>query len=155
MCTGSCLIAGVARARLPYAENPVSGPACTLGLCVLGPCLRAGYTHAARAGGGSRIDALGARRRCLAQWVVGGRWSATGCAGGVYERVVTWWAGRHSVFLRCGVGHAWTLGMVQRQVALSKLLLPWQSGALVCCFVERWWITETLLTMRTLRVARS
>jgi hypothetical protein len=31
MCTVLGLIAGVARARLPYAENPVSGtdPACT------------------------------------------------------------------------------------------------------------------------------
>ena len=33
MCTGLGLIAGVAHARLPYAENPVSGtgPACTRG----------------------------------------------------------------------------------------------------------------------------
>ena len=64
-------------------------------------------------------------------------------------------AGRRHVCPRCGVGHAWTLGLVRRLVALSGLLLRWPSGALGSCCVRRWWITETLLTMRTLRVARS
>ncbi len=36
----------------------------------------------------------------------------------------------------CRVGHAWTLGLVQRLVTLSKLLLQWQSEALDCYCVE-------------------
>ena len=59
------------------------------------------------------------------------------------------------VLARCGAGHAWTLGLVQRPVVLSKLLLPWLSAVLDFCWVERVWITETRLTMRTLRVTRS
>jgi hypothetical protein len=38
-------------------------------------------------------------------------------------------AGRRCVFQRCGVGHAWTLGLVRRPVALSGLLRRSQSGA--------------------------
>ena len=77
MCTGRCLIAGVACARLPYTENPVSwaGPACTWGAYVLSPCLRTGCDHAAWSGGGSRSYDLGTGRRCLAPLVGGVRWS--------------------------------------------------------------------------------
>ena len=52
-------------------------------------------------------------------------------------------------------GHACALGLVRRPVALSGLLLRWPSGALGYCGVERGWVTETFLTMRTIRVARS
>jgi len=134
MCTGRGLIAGVARVRLPYAENPVgkhngglmktdlaelysitnlvdfAGQQTQRGLAfawrqsrtrkgnrlfpgpvphvsvqspksqyvgeyMISPCLRAGCAHAAWTGGGSRSDALGAGRRCLAPLVGGGRWS--------------------------------------------------------------------------------
>jgi hypothetical protein len=53
---------------------------------------------------------------------------AAGRAWGVYDRVVTCQA----VLAQCGVGHAWTLGMVRRQVVLSGLLIQWPSGALGC-----------------------
>jgi hypothetical protein len=66
-----------------------------------------------------------------------------------------WWAGRRCVFPLYGVGHAWTLGLVRRLVALSGMLLWWPSGAFCSCCIESGWIKETLLTMRTLRVARS
>jgi hypothetical protein len=59
------------------------------------------------------------------------------------------------VFLLCGVWHVWTLGLVLRPVALSGLLLLCPSETLDSCCVESWWITETLLTMHTLRVVRS
>jgi len=42
-----------------------------------------------------------------------------------------------------------------RPVALSGLLLRWQSRALVCCCVGRGWVAETFLIVRTLRVVRS
>jgi hypothetical protein len=86
------------------------------GAYVLGPCLRAGFANAAWAVGGSRSDVLGAGTRCLAPRVGGGRWSsaARGGAGlgGRRQRVGEWWSGRRSVFPQCGVGHAWTLGLV-------------------------------------------
>ena len=54
------------------------------GADVLG--LRPGCAHTALAGGGSRSDALGAGRRCLAPRVGGGRWSSPArggaCLGG-------------------------------------------------------------------------
>jgi hypothetical protein len=80
---------------------------------------------------------------------------AAGRAWGGRDRMGEWWAGRLGVFPRCGVGHAWTLGLVRRPVALSGMLLWWQSGALDSCCIESGRIKETLLTMRTLRVARS
>ena len=79
----------------------------------------------------------------------------TGRSWGVCGHVVTWLAGRRSVCQRCGVGHVWTLGLVRRLVDLSGLHRRCPSGVLGSYFVRRWWITETLLTMRTLRVARS
>ena len=75
--------------------------------------------------------------------------------GVVCERVGARQAGRRSVSQRCRVGHAWTLGLVRRPVALSGSSLRWPFGALGCCCMESWWITESILTMRTLRVVRS
>jgi hypothetical protein len=49
------------------------------------------------------------------------------CPRGV--RVGVWRTGRLSVFQRCRVGYAWTLGLVRRLVALSGLLLRWLSRA--------------------------
>ena len=128
MCTGIDLVAGVVRARLPYAENRVSR-ACD---------------HVTWADGGSRIDTLGAGRRCLAPRVDADSWPARdGSQLGVRGRVGACHVGRHCVCPQCGVGHAWTLGLVRRLVALSGLLLRWPSGALGSCCVRRWWITET------------
>jgi hypothetical protein len=73
-------------------------------------------------------------------------------------RAGTWGAGRLGVFPRCGVGHAWTLGLVRRPVAISGLLRRLPSGARRSCCVGGGCSTTTaerLLTMRTLRVARS
>ena len=53
-----------------------------------------------------------------------------------YGRRIAWRAGRLCVCQLCGVGHAWTLGMGRRPVALSRLLLRWQSGALGSCCVK-------------------
>jgi hypothetical protein len=66
-----------------------------------------------------------------------------------------WGVGRRCVFPQCGVGHAWTLGLVRRPVALSGLLRRSPSEAWHGCCVESWYSTERFLTMRTLRVARS
>jgi len=41
--------------------------------------------------------------------------------------VDAWRDGRLGVFPLCGVGHAWTFGLVRRPVALSGLLLLWPS----------------------------
>jgi hypothetical protein len=89
MCTGSCLISGVAHARLPYEDTLFQGPAPHarggVSQYVLGPCLCAGCAHVAWAVGGSQSDSLGAERRCLAQQVVEGRLSSClrrGAAGG-------------------------------------------------------------------------
>jgi hypothetical protein len=134
------------------------------------PCIHAGYTrespylrtgcaHTSWAGGGSRSDALGAGRRCLTPQVGGGSWSSPARGGArlgvVCEREGSRRAGRRHVSPRCRVGHAWTLGLVRRQVALSGSSLRWQFGALGCSCMESWWITESFLTMRTLRVSRS
>ena len=37
----------------------------------------------------------------------------------------------------------------------TGMLLWWPSGAFGSCCIESWWIKETLLTMRTLKVSRS
>ena len=47
--------------------------------CVLGPCLRVGCAHTARAVGGSQNDALSAGSRCMTPRVGGDRWSS--CTG--------------------------------------------------------------------------
>ena len=69
--------------------------------------------------------------------------------------LLAWGAGRRVVFPQCGVGHAWTLGLVRRPVALSGLLSRSPSEAWHGCCVESGYSTERFLTMRNLRVARS
>ena len=54
--------------------------------------------------------------------------------------LLAWGAGRRVVFPQCGVGHAWTLGLVLRPVSLSGMLAgrrlghgvtaAWGAGAL-------------------------
>jgi len=119
------------------------GPACTRGVsqCVLGPCLRAGYAHAAWAGGGSRSDALGAGRRCLAPRVGGDRWSSCsgrvavgGCAGRttpclptVRSRAcVDAWAGEASggSFRTVAPVAVWGLGLLLREALVDYRNAP-------------------------------
>ncbi len=59
---------------------------------VLGPCLRVGCSHAAWSVGGSRSDALGAGRRCLAPRVGGVSWSSAGSCGEVLGEGAGAWA---------------------------------------------------------------
>ena len=70
----------------------------------------------------------------------------SGAAGGRRRLVKSCWKQRgawlRGVLARCGAGHAWTLGLVQRPVVLSKLLLPWLSAVLDFCWVERVWIGD-------------
>ena len=160
MCTGSDLVDRVAREQLSYAENLVSGD-------MLGGwedvCSRAvsecGVQGVVCVHGGSLGSGVGAGVRCLTQRVGGVCWSAPPlyllqeCGGSL--RVDAWGAGRRGVFPRCGVGHAWTLGLVRRPVAISGLLLRSSSGARRNCCVGGGCSTERFLTMSTLRVPRS
>ena len=103
-----------------------------------------------RHGCGGAVPGTAGGRRALV-----GSPLATARAPGSDVRAVAWGAGRLSVFPWCGVGHAWTLGLVLRPVALSGLLCRSPSGARrVCCFGGGC-CTERFLTMRTLREARS
>ena len=138
------------------------GPCVHARACILGPYLYTGCARVACVGGGSRGNSMGAGGRCLVPRVVGVRWSGPGtvllaarrpCQGGV--RVGVWGAGRRCVFQMCGVRCVWTLGLVRRPVALSGLLLWWQSRAFGCSCVGGGWVEETFLTIRSLRVARS
>ena len=162
MCTGICLIARVADARLTYAEYPVSrtSPACPRGritvcarsvpACRVRSCGVGGRRESERRPGCRESVHIptGGRRPLVVLIAAGRNW-------GVCERVGACRAGLRCVCALCGVGHAWTLGLVRRPVALSGLLLLWPSGTLGSWCVNRWWITETLLTMHTLRVSRS
>jgi len=82
MCTGRDLIARVDRARLPYAENLVSGD--LLGVCedvcVLGPFLHEGCASAAWVHDGSLGNDMGAGSRCLTTQVGVVRWSGPPCS---------------------------------------------------------------------------
>ena len=64
------------------------------------------------------VPGTAGRRRSLVESC--SLWDAPGGGERVHGR---WWAGRRFVFPRCGVGHALTLGLVRRLVALSGLLL--------------------------------
>jgi len=126
--------------------------------CVLGPFLYTGCTSAAWVHGGSLDNGVGAGRRCLAQRVgacVGRVPLAVARTRGGGVRADAWGAGLRGVLPRCGVGHAWTLGLVRRPVALSGLLRRSSSGAWHGCCVGGGYSTEGFLTMRALRVARS
>jgi len=139
MCTGRDLVARVARARLPYAENLVSGTGLAymrvpiqhkhkhmrrcafLGrACTRGTIMRRAST--AGAGATTWVRGVGAWRRGWAS-SVGGVLLVAGrvCGNGV--RVGMSGAGRRSAFWRCRFECAWTLGLVRGPVALSGLLL--------------------------------
>ena len=160
MCTGRALVAGVPRARRPYAENHVSGGclarmrgrACPGRACARGALVRRAW--AAGAGATTWVRGVGACRR---GWVacVGRVPLAARRTGGGGMRVGVLGAGRRGVFPLCGVGHACALGLVRRPVALSGLLPRGPSESSGCCCVGRGWVAETFLTVRTLRVARS
>ena len=84
MCTGICLIAGVARARLPYAECPVSGTrmpagACR-GVCSARVCVRGALMQRGREGGGSWV----------CPWVPGGGAWHSGWSETVGRRARDW-----------------------------------------------------------------
>ena len=70
-------------------------------------------------------------------------------------RTGAWGVGRRGVLPRCRVGHAWTLGLVRRPVALSGLLRGSPSGTWHGCCVGGRYSTEGFLTKRVLRVVRS
>jgi len=138
--------------------------------CLRGPsgCMRGSVCSGSSCMGGAQV-----RRGCTVgvwatAWVRGvGAW-IRGCAacvgrvplaaarargGGV--RADAWGAGRRGVLPRCGVGHAWTLVLVLRPVALSGLLRRSPSGAWHGYCVGGGYSTEGFLKMRTLGVARS
>jgi len=126
--------------------------------CVLGPFLHAGCAGAAcvrvpprqRHGCGGSVPGTAGGRRALV-----GSPLATAQAPGSDVRAGAWGAGRLGVFPRCCVGHAWTLGLVRRPMALSGLFRRSPSGARRVCCVGGGCCTERFLTMRTLREARS
>jgi len=125
---------------------------------VLGPFLHAGCASAAWVHGGSLVNDMGAGRRWLTPRVGGVRWSGPLAAVRAREdgvRAGVWGVGQRCVFPQCGVGHAWTLGLVLRLVALSGLLRQSPSEACHGYCVENGYSTERFLTMRTLRVVRS
>jgi len=80
---------------------------------------------------------------------------ATARAPGSCVRTGVCGAEQRGVFPRCGVGHAWTFGLVLRPVALSGLLRRSPSGARRGSCVGDEYFTERFLTMHTLRVSRS
>ena len=98
----------------------------------------AGHTCSARASCRVRLCGVGGRRE--SERLPGCREAVTdtagrrspwvecclrrGGTGGGSQRVGEWWAGRCGVFQRCGVGYAWTLGLVRRPVSLLGMLLP-------------------------------
>ena len=138
MCTGRDLVARVSGARLPYAENLVSGTV----LAYKGPGVMG-----VRAGIQSRWCGVDTRREPGHQHGCGE--AVPGDAGGrralvgspvaaTQTRVVVGWAsaweaGRRGVFPQCGVEHAWALGLVGRLVAPSGLLRRSPSGPLRDC----------------------
>ena len=76
---------------------------------------------------GGRNNALSAGGQCLSPLVGGDHWSSPASYGarpGGSVQVRGHVTGRAPLCLpTCGVGHAWTLGLVHRLVTLSKLLL--------------------------------
>jgi len=132
------------------------------GAYVLGPCLRAGCAHAAWAVYGSRIDSLGAGRRCLAPWVGGGRWSSAS------EQLLTAgrdWGGEPThgrVVGRAGrcLPAVWSWTCVDAWTGAAsggsfRFVALCPTGDFGSCCIESGWIKEMLLIMHTLRVSRS
>jgi len=141
MCTGRDLVARVARARLPYAENLVSravlaymrrcaflGRACTRGAIM---------RRASTVGAGATTWVRGVGAWCRG-WAasVGGVLLAAGRACGNGVRVGMSGAGRRGAFRWCRFECMWTLGLVRGPVALSGLLLRPPSRTLGCYCVE-------------------
>ena len=144
MCTGRDLVARVARARLPYAENLVSGTGLAymrvpiqhkhkhmrrcafLGrACTRGAIMRRAST--AGAGATTWVRGVGAWRRGWAA-SVGGVVLAAGRACGNGVRVGMSGAGRRGAFRRCRFECAWTLGLVRCQRwTFRGLVLVWNS----------------------------
>ena len=138
MCTGRDLAAGVVRARLPYAKRLVSGnlvrarldvcvwivPVCGVRGCDVGarqgPGERHGCVEAVHGVAGGRRALVGSRlRRRGRVWALIGR-AREGLGDAVSSR-------------SAGSKYAWALGLVRHPVALSGLLLRWQSRMLGCC----------------------
>jgi hypothetical protein len=160
MCTGSALVAGVPRARRPYAENHVSGgclarmrgSACPGRACARGALVR--RTWAARPGqrhgcGGLVPDAAVGRRALVGSCSRPGArvgavcgWACRGLGDAVSSRCAG--SGTRARWGWCGV--RWLFQGCCPGGRLSHL-------APFC--VGDGWVTETFLTVRTLRVARS
>jgi len=140
MCTGSDLVAGVARARLPHAKRLVSGDlvgacrdvcvrvvhACGVRGCGVGarrePGERHGCVVAVHGAAGGRLALVGSRLSlCGHMWALYGR--ACGRLGDTVSS------------RSAGSKYAWALGLVRHSVALLGLLLRWQSRAFGCCCV--------------------
>ena len=159
MCTGRALVAGVPRARRPYAENHVSGGclarmrgrACPGRACARGALVRRAWAEGA--GATTWVRGVGAWRRGWSASVGGVLAAGRACGNGVWVGMSG--AGRRGAFRRCRFECAWTLGLVRGLVTLSGLLLRPPSRALGCCCVERGWVPKMFLTMRMLRMARS
>ena len=132
-CALAAILLQASSARLMYAKRLVSGgvlgacrdmcvravPACRVHGCGVDARREPGHQHGC--GEAMPVDAGG--RRVL----VGSPVAATQTRVGI-DRASVWGAGRHGVFPQCGVGHAWTLGLVRRPVALSGLLRRSPSG---------------------------
>jgi len=133
MCTGRDLVAGVGRARLPYAKRLVSGvvlgacldicvravPACRVRGCGVDARREPGHQH----GCGEAVPGDAGGRRALVGSPVAGTQTRVGI-----DRASVWEAGRRGVFPQCWVGYAWAIGLVRRPVALSGLLRQSSSG---------------------------
>ena len=139
MCTGSDLIARVARTRLTYAENLVSwdllgacgvrlcsGRSCVRGAQVRRGCAAGVWTSACVRGGGAW------HRRWAAYVAAAGSFPATPTRV-LVELTGTWRVGRRCVFQQFGVGHASALGLGRSPVAISVLLRWSPSGAYHGC----------------------
>ena len=139
MCTVLDLIARVARARLSYAENLVSGD--LVGAC-RDVCVRVVHACGVRGCGVGALREPGERHGCVEavhsdtgrrRTLVGSRLNRRRPMWALYGRT----HGRlgDTVSSRsAGSKYAWALGLVRHPVALSGLLLRWQSRALGCCW---------------------
>jgi hypothetical protein len=160
MCTGLDLVARVVRARLTHAKRLVSGDlvgacldvcvrvvsACGVRGCGVGARREPGELHgcveAVHVAAGRRRTLVGSRlKRRRQMWALYGR--ARGRLGDTVSS--------------CSAGskYAWLLGLVRHPVALSGLLLRWQSRAFGCCCVGERYAAEMFLTLRTIRVVGS
>ena len=138
MCTGRDLVAGVVRARLPYAKTLVSGdlvgacldvcvrivPVCGVRWCDVGARQGPGERH----GCVEAVHRVAGGRRALVGSLLRRRWRVWALCGRAREGLGDAVSSRSA-----GSKYAWALGLVRHPVALSGLLLRWQSRALGCC----------------------